>query len=270
MIANLHIQASCYEGKTYLNKSYNTPPFKIADITEDKKAGILQLMLMSSSPGILDEDEYFLKIELDEYCNMQLHNQSYQRLFNMKKGAKQFTEIYLADNSSFAYLQHPAVPHEQSVFIATNNIYLGNHCNLIWGEVLTCGRKGNGEIFQFSKYHSSTSIFINKKIVVKENLLMQPSTINPFAIGQLEGYTHQASLILLDKKINTNELKNIVQDHLQAHEGISFGVSSAPVNGVIIRILGNKAGQLFQLLQSLANLVSVKIRSTTNMSRHAN
>lgn len=265
MTANLHIQASQRDCKTYLNKSYYTPPFRIADITEDKQAGILQLMLMSSSPGILDGDRYHLKIELDEGCSMQLHNQGYQRLFNMKKGAEQQTEIHLAANSSFTYIQHPSVPHEQSAFTATNNIYLNKDCNLIWGEVLTCGRKANGEIFKFSKYHSRTSIYLNKKIVVNENLLIQPLVVNPFSIGQLEGYTHQASLILLNEKIDCAELKDSIADHLSLQEGISFGVSNAPENGIIVRILGYKAEQLFKLLQSIAKLASAKAKSAEDI-----
>ena len=57
----------------------------MANITEDKTGATLQLMLMSSSPGILDGDEYKIKIELEENCSLQLHTQSYQRLFNMKQ-----------------------------------------------------------------------------------------------------------------------------------------------------------------------------------------
>ena len=41
-------------------------------------------MLMSSSPGILDEDKYLMKIEVAEGCALKLHTQSYQRLFTMK------------------------------------------------------------------------------------------------------------------------------------------------------------------------------------------
>ena len=81
---------------------------------------------MSSSPGILDEDEYELKIELGENSSLQLHTQSYQRLFNMKKGAKQLMEVYLEKGSSFVYLPHPSVPHENSVFTATNKFFLSD------------------------------------------------------------------------------------------------------------------------------------------------
>jgi len=49
MIATLHIQTDWKEGRTRLKNSFCTPPFKVANITENKKDSVLQLMLMSSS-----------------------------------------------------------------------------------------------------------------------------------------------------------------------------------------------------------------------------
>ena len=87
MIVELNIKTGFKNNKTYLETGYCTQPFKIANITEDKSKGILQLMLMSSSPGILDGDDYNIKIELAEHSFLELQTQSYQRLFNIKKGA---------------------------------------------------------------------------------------------------------------------------------------------------------------------------------------
>ena len=60
MKARLHIQTAVRNGITCLKQSFYTPPFKVANITEDKQAGPLHLMLMCSSPGILDGDDYQL------------------------------------------------------------------------------------------------------------------------------------------------------------------------------------------------------------------
>jgi urease accessory protein len=149
MIAKLHIQTAFKNGATCLQQNYFTPPFKTANITEDKRSNWLRIMLMNSSPGILDGDDYEIKIGLAENSSLQLHTQAYQRLFNMKKGATQLMEVHLEKDSSFIYLPHPSVPHENSIFTAKNKIFLNNDCNLIWGEVLTCGRKLNGEVFRF-------------------------------------------------------------------------------------------------------------------------
>lgn len=256
MIAEVTIQAAYRDGSTYLQHGYNTPPFKIADITEDKKAGVLQLMLMSSSPGILDGDSYTIKITLAENCRMQLHTQSYQRLFHMKTGATQLMTIHLQKGASFVFLPHPTVPHEQSVFTSHNKIYLQQHCRLVYGEVLTCGRKLNGELFHFSKYHSITEIFIHDRLVIKENLLVQPALTDVYTLGQWENYTHQASLVCLNDTIDIANCIEAIHDYLSKEKDIAFGVSAAPGNGCIARLLGFKAEQLHDCLKNIAAIIA--------------
>lgn len=263
MTAQLHIETGLRANKTYLSDCYFTTPYKVADITEDRSENKLHLMLMSSSPGILDGDKYNVKIGLAENTSLQLQTQSYQRLFNMKKGALQSIEVRMSEGSSFTYLPHPTVPHKASNFFAANNIYLSQNCRLIWGEVLTCGRKLTGEEFAFSKFHSITKVFLKGKLMVKENLLIEPCGIDVHAIGQLEGYTHQASLIFIGEA-DVSSIISYINNNLNDEENICFGVSSLPVNGLIIRIMGFKAEQLFTCLKSIGNHLST-IRISDNI-----
>lgn len=258
MISKLHIQTALRGTKTYLKNCFFTTPFKIADVTEDKSQNDLQLMLMTSSPGILDGDEYEIKIEIAEGASLQLKTQSYQRLFGMKKGASQRMTVFMNPFSSFCFLPHPSVPHKSSDFIALNRIYLSQGCKLIWGEVLTCGRKLSGEEFEFFRYQNLTEIFLNERLVVKENLLIKPSIINVKAIGQFENYSHQASLIYFAEKADINKLILEINKMLSAQKSICFGVSALSVNGLIVRILGYKGEQLYNCLQMIAGLFSYK------------
>lgn len=258
MIAELHIETKLRDGCTHLKKVYATPPFKIADVREDKRDKTLQLMLMSSSPGILDGDEYRIKIDLEEGCALDLQTQSYQRVFNMQNSALQQIAVHMAKGSSFQYLPHPSVPHENSDFTAKNRIYLSDNCRLMWGEVLTCGRKLNGEVFLFSKYHNLTEIFFNGKLIIKENLMMQPRQVNVNAMGQLEGYTHQASLIYLDEKADSKQLKESINAFLTEQTHMAYGITEAPKNGIIVRILGQKGEQLHHCLKAMAGIINTK------------
>jgi urease accessory protein len=255
MNAQVHIEAVTQNGITCQGKSYFTPPFKVANITEDKRSPWLHLMLMNSSPGILDEDQYAIKIEVGENALLHLHTQSYQRIFTMKNQATQLLEAHLQKNAVFIHLPHPSVPHENASFTIHNKIFLTPESDLVWGEVLTCGRKLNGEVFRFSKYHSVTDIFINNKLVIKENLLMQPSLIDPRGLGQLEGFTHQASLICFNRNGMGTECLDEIHDYLSGEQGILHGISSTAGNGMIVRILGNGAEQLHQHLTAIAFLV---------------
>jgi urease accessory protein len=269
MRATLHIQTACREGRTYLKKAYCTPPFKIADVTENKKENRLQLMLMSASPGILDGDEYRMTIDLAENTSVQLSTQSYQRLFTMKQGASQHLQIQMAAGSSFCFLPHPTVPHKASDFTAINHIYLSAHCTLVWGEVLTCGRKLNDEVFSFSKYHTLTKILLNDRLVIKENLLIQPAATDVFAMGWLEGYTHQASLIYLHETTAIPETCKRIEEGLSQQPDLIFGITAAPVNGLIIRLLGQKAEQLHDCLKRIAGYLPQERQVVTAPAIHS-
>lgn len=169
-----------------------------------------------------------------------------------EKSAFQQIELHMANDSSFNYLPHPVVPHKHSNFSASNKLYLASGCSLIWGEVLTCGRKLNGEIFDFTRYHNNTEIYLSGRLAIKENLLLQPSMNNVDQLGQMEGYTHQATLIYLDEKASAKELINNISDYLIMQKETIFGITTAPLNGIIIRLLGQKAEQLYNCLRAIA------------------
>jgi len=256
--AKLHIETAFRNRRTVLQNSFCTPPFKIADVTEDKKQKNLQLMIMSSSPGVLDGDEYSLQIDIEPDCSLELKTQAYQRLYQMKNGAKQFLSVNMKENSSLVYIPHPLVPHENSIFLSRNRVFMSENCSLSWGEVMSCGRKWNGEVFKFLSYHNITEIFCKEKLVVKENILIKPAEMDVRSIGQLEGYTHQASLICINNKMNIEEKSTTIAGFLQQEENIEFGISALPVNGLIVRLLGYKSEQLFDLIKTISFLLPEK------------
>lgn len=255
MKSRLHIHVGSNLGKTFLNNSFCSQPFKVADITEDRSTGSeLRLMIMTSSPGILDNDNYSINIELDERANVSLETQSYQRLFRMKTGAQQKLELHMKPFSSFEFIPHPCVPYECSSFVSRNSIHLSDNCSLIWGEIVTCGRKLNDEIFRFSKYQSVTEIYLSQKLIAKENVLIAPSLINVSALGQLEGYTHQASLLCIGKGFSSEAVLSNIFEQLAKQENICVGVSSLE-HGCVVRLFGYHAEQMYHCARRVSPLL---------------
>ena len=247
MESDVVVRVAVREGISYLASSYFTPPFKVANITEDKN-GPLHLMLMCSSPGVLDGDRQTIEVTVEANGRLQLMTQSYQRLFQMKDGASQTMEVRLGVGASFCWLPHPCVPHAESKFSGRNRIFLSEGCELIWGEVVTCGRKLRGEVFALSSYHVRTEVFVQGRLALVENVVLQPSVIPVGAMGQMEGFTHQASLLYV------GESRARVEEWLAGIEGIVYGVSEGPMNSLVVRMLGNKAEQLYDCLKRIAEL----------------
>lgn len=259
--ALVQIEAGLRNGRTALNRLFYQPPFKLADVTEDRRSKELRLMLMSSSPGVLDGDAYDFEIDVAEDCSLRLETQSYTRLFQMKDCATQRMTVRVQRGGSFAWLPHPTVPHCGSAFRSRSRIYLSDDCSLLWAEVLSAGRTANGERFQFSMYRNTTEIFLNEKLAVKENLFLKPGAMNPAAMGQLEGYTHTATLLFVNPNVDASLLRQRLVDTLSEYTNLSFGVSALPVNGVAVRVLGYKAEILYGITQRLAAIIQYQLHS---------
>ena len=266
-MANLYIRAGFKEGKSYLMDSYVSVPFRITNVGQVKDDGSLYMMLGSSSPGLLDSDNHEIEINIEENSRFQLQTQSYQRLYNMKKGSSQTTKINLAPNSFFCYVPHPVVPQESSIFRNRTVINLDKDCELILGEVVTCGRKNSeniypnkkisGEIFKFTYFQNVTEIYFNDLLVLKDKIILEPKIHSVNTVIQLEEYTHQATFIYMNTKSSHGacDLIEEVLGIIKNEENISFGVSEMAAKGFVLRVLGNGGEQLFNCFQQIRDFL---------------
>jgi urease accessory protein len=246
MICKLTIVAGFKKERSYLKDTFFTRPFRVANVGQYQNDDDLYLMVMSSSPGLLDKDQYDITIKVESSARLQLQSQAYQRLYNMQEGATQKIEIVLEPGCAFSYVPHPVVPHTNSKFKSHTIVHLQEDCELLLSEIITCGRKHSGEIFQFTYFQSLTRIYDRQKLVLKDNILLQPQLVPPGTIGQWEGYTHQGTLMY----VHTGEKPaqaylDKVQQLVEEEKGVSFGLSETAANGFVLRILGNGGEQLF-------------------------
>jgi urease accessory protein len=266
-MANLYIKSGFKEGKSYLMDSYVSVPFRITNVGQVKDDGSLYMMLGSSSPGLLDSDNHEIEINIEKNSRFQLQTQSYQRLYNMKKGSSQTTKVNLAPNSFFCYVPHPVVPQESSIFRNRTVINLDKDCELILGEVVTCGRKNSeniypnkkisGEIFKFTYFQNVTEIYFNDLLVLKDKIILEPKVHSVNTIIQLEEYTHQATFIYMNTRSSHGacELIEEVLGIIKNEQNISFGISEMAANGFVLRVLGNGGEQLFNCFQKIRDFL---------------
>ncbi|MFL9829748.1 urease accessory protein UreD [Flavobacterium sp. ST-87] len=254
MISKVSIEAEVKNGLTQLKSAFFNTPFKVVDIREDKKNPLLELILMSSSPGVLDEDELYFDFTLHENSQMEFTTQSFQRLFTMEKSAFQETNVTLKTNSFLCYLPHPCVPHKGSSFKSSNTIYLEKNASVLWGEIFTCGRKLKEEVFEFKQFQPLTKIYQENRLVFFENLYLKPSESNPVNLGQYEGFTHQLSVVFLNESCDVKNLKKQLDTYLEDKNCV-FGISETPTNGLVVKILHDKAEKLLSWMREMTKII---------------
>lgn len=256
MDCKLSITAGARDGKSYMKDVFVSAPFRVVPVGQTKSDGAAYLMVMSSSPGILDGDHYDLNIQVEQNARLQVQSQSYQRLFNMERGASQLMQVNLADGAAFSYVPHPVVPHENSTFKSVTKVALGDACEFLMSEIITCGRKYHGEVFKYSHFQNLIEVRHRQKLILKDNVLLLPELMPLAAIGLLEGFTHQGTLIYVNTGNQpVDELIECIYEMMQGEQEVQFGISKIRHDGFVLRCLGHGGEQLYDRFQSIQNLI---------------
>ncbi|SDF92389.1 urease accessory protein [Dyadobacter soli] len=233
-----------------------SPPFRVVPVGQTMSDDAAYLMVMSSSPGILDGDHYDLMVQVEENAQLQLQSQSYQRLFTMVGGASQLMRVALADHSAFSYVPHPIVPHTDSTFKGITRVEMGEDCSLLMSEIITCGRKHHGEVFRFTHFQNLIEVRHRNRLILKDNVLLQPDLMQLGSLGQLEGYTHQGTLIYINtQKQPVEELIEHFYEMLDAEKDMQCGISRIQHDGFVVRCLGNGGEQIYNCFQRIQNFI---------------
>ncbi len=257
MVSTLNITVENRGACSFLKNAYVTQPFRIVPVGQHRFDAHAYLMIMSSSPGILSGDEYNIDITVQENARLQLQSQSYQRLFNMEGKASQKMHVKLKRGSSFFYVPHPIVPHKNSTFSSISRMDMEDDCEVLLSEIITCGRKHHGEVFEFTKFHNLFEVFHKGHLTLKDNILLQPGQMPLTRMGMLETFTHQGTLIYTTTQNHTNitEFTNRIQTMMEDEPDILGGVSTLQHNGFIVRVLAHGGEQLLTLFQTIQEIL---------------
>lgn len=55
-----------------------------------------------------------------------------------------------------------------------------------------------GEIFKFTYFQNMTEIYFRDKLILKDQIILEPQLIPVNTVTQLEQYTHQATLVYIN------------------------------------------------------------------------
>lgn len=251
--SRININAEKEGERTVLKNSFHNAPYKLVHYGSKLLNKHLELIIMNASPGVMDNDELIVQVDVHEGAELKLFTQSFNKLHPMLQGARQETAVTVKDGGVFHYVPHPLTPFKGSIFTTVNQIRIDKNASLIWGDIIASGRVHSGESFQFSRLHSLTKVFVDNKLVLFDNQLLEPDKQPVKSLLFYEGYTHQATLIYVSPY--GEELKKELDEILIGqYKEITFGFTQCAPNAVMIRALGNEGAMLHDWLVVMGQL----------------
>lgn len=253
--SELLIKAVLKDGQTVLEDAYFTAPFKVAKPFLNRARGVLELVLMAASAGIMQGDRYKIKVELGPHAQAALRGQSYSKIHRMEDGfASQSNSFILQEGAFFDNASRPYIPFKDSSYQSTTDCHLDRRSVLLHSEILSCGREKSGESFQFKQFRNCLRVYYGDELIFIDNQYYAPARQNLEGIGFFEGYTHQATLGCFGDHL-TDKLLDSLYDILQMTEGIEFGISKTYKFGMVARILGNGGDCLEKTLSAMRKII---------------
>lgn len=236
-------------GSSALLSSFHQAPLKAAKPFAGEK-GELVLYLMDASPGLFNGDVQEIDCTVEKGASLFLTNQSSCKLHPSPdpSESRQIQRFHLREGAVLEYFPEPLVPYKGARHLGETVVCMETGAQAIIGEILTPGRAGRGETFQYQTVASRFSVFWEEELAVWDSLLLEPGRWR-FAKGIFEEYTHVATLWVLSGKV-TNLHVQMIRDLLltPGSDSACAGVSLLSRNGLVVRMLGRSAWGLQTLM----------------------
>lgn len=250
------INLSCKkENRTLLENSFADIPYQLMHYGNKNldKQEHLEMMIMCSSPGVMDNDSLRITIHCKKNAALKLFTQSYNKLHPMKKGARQSTLIKLETDSLLQYIPHPMIPFKDSLFHASTEIRMEETAHLIWGDIISGGRIHSGERFEFKSVHNQTELFVKNELIFCDNQLLEPGKQPIEEMLFFEGYSHQGTLLLVssEAELFKKELDDILKEQFT---DMQYGFTQCHKNAILIRTLGNSGEALHGWMTNVGDM----------------
>ncbi len=251
-------------GKTIVTKQFFQIPLQIqrALYPEISLPQMAYLYVISPSGGILQGDRYRTDVKLKNKAISHITTQGATRVYSMNSNsASQIVNITVDEDCYLEYIPDQIIPYKNSRYYQKVHLKVHENSTLIYSEILTPGRVAMGESFVYDICYLRTHCKNqDKKIRFLENTKIEPKKQRLKDFGILGEFNTVGTVYVLTSKENVIDLENSINQTVRKIEEVSVGTSILPdESGIIIRILGNKTENIFDVISKILEISRKKI-----------
>ena len=231
--------------RTSAKKSYTVGAAKVSPAVYLDTDEIPCYYLIQLGGGYIEGEYYENHLELKEGAKAVITTQASNKVYKSENGipSKQYTEIKLAPESIMEFINDSVILYKDAVYEQKTDIHMSSDSTFIYTDGITSGWSPDGQLFQYTSARMRASIYLDNELVYLDNLKIVPENYDVQSFGILESYKNFGTMIVIDKRINKDiikEIKEKINNEIKDKNlNIKYGITQLEINGFIIRILGN-------------------------------
>ncbi|XP_033119630.1 urease accessory protein D-like isoform X2 [Anneissia japonica] len=220
---------------------------------------------ISFGGGLVEGDKLQFSVEIGTECCSVITTQSSTKVFACSGGllTEQHLVARICPGGLLAFLPDFIVCFEDAAYKQTQVFHMSHDSSLIVLDWCTSGRMANNEIWDFTSFRSSNSIFIDNKLVFKDCMLLDQHKIVPLKeamhhynvlatciiIGKSTEEQCQHLLQVLGKRQALGELINA--DVSLAISELKYTVEGVKIPGVVIKFATSNTLQAIKQIEEI-------------------
>ncbi|NOS62335.1 MAG: urease accessory protein UreD [Nitrosarchaeum sp.] len=214
--------------------------------------------IVSSSGGILQGDKYIIDIILEKNALAHITTQGATRVYGMNvSNAIQVINVSLDDGAYLEFIPDQIIPYKNSRFYQEINFKVHDNATMIYSEIISPGRIGMGEIFDYEIcYFRSIGKNHKDELRFTDYTKIEPKKMNLQDFGILEQKQITATVYILAKRNDVEKIIQTLENEIKNSSEIEFGWSTmTKENGILLRILGNTTRDVIRLVYDITKIV---------------
>lgn len=265
-ILRLKFEKDSLSGNTIIKEQYSRVPLlaQRAMYLEESLPAMAYIYIVSPSGGILQGDRYQIDITLGNNTYAHVTTQGATRIYRMETNyASQNINIEVMEGAYFEYIPDQIIPFRNSRFYQEVILNVHDNATMVYSEVIVPGRIASGEAFEYDICYVKT---IGKNHLGKTRFIdtvkLEPRNEKLRVNGILGDFLVLGTIYIVTKESYVNALRFDIDQKIMVHRRatVSCGSSILPGRqGIIIRILGNSAEDVTQMIFKVITIVRRQI-----------
>jgi len=229
------------DDKTIATKKFYEGLVKVSPTIKMDRENIPTFYLLQLGGGYIEGEKYKNRFKLKDNARAIITTQAAAKVYKCLNNimTQQETEIELGKNSVLEYITDNVILYKDAIYKQVNNIYLDKSSTLIYSDGITSGWSPEGENFKYRSVQLKSNVYVNNKLVLLDNLIVNPNNNDVTRLGFFEEYLNFGTLLVINKNIDDkviDELRGVIE---KQNLPIDFGISKLEINGFVLRVLGN-------------------------------
>jgi urease accessory protein len=252
----LSLELICEGGRTAIAHQRSHPPLQTFGLQYDDHNGSAYLQILNPSGGLFEGDTAEVEIGLQPGAHLYLTTQAATKVYPAEHGeaTQQRTRLRVASGAVLEYVPLPLMPFARAIYTQEMIIQVDPGGVCLVSEVLAPGRMARGEHFAYHMVRSRVEGWVDDRLVLFEQMILQPQSRSYAGLGVMDGKSYVASLYVLTSRA-LNPWISGWNRRLMEQYGECVGITELARSGLVVRLLGSTGQEVLRRVDAVHRLI---------------